>query len=76
LQKVKVKQVEEEKLDLKVDLEEVKVEHVEEGSMKDIEVETIDQIYNKRFQKYLDYHWIQKSIVCNDASRSFKRTRD
>jgi hypothetical protein len=57
-------------------LQEVKVEHVEEGLMKDIKVEIVDQIYNKRFQKYLDYHWIQKSIIRNDASRSFKRARD
>jgi hypothetical protein len=31
---------------LEVDLQKVKVEHVEEGSRKDIEVETIDHIYN------------------------------
>jgi hypothetical protein len=41
----------------------VKVDHVKEGSTWDIQVELVDQIYNKRFQKYLDYSWIQKSIV-------------
>jgi len=57
-------------------LQKVKVEHVEEGSKKNIKFENVDQIYNKSFQKYLDYHWIQKSIVCNAASRNFKRVRD
>jgi hypothetical protein len=39
---VKVKQVKEQKLGSKVDLQKVKVEHVEEGSRKDIEVEIVD----------------------------------
>jgi hypothetical protein len=60
---VKVKHIEEQKLGSKVYLQKVKVEHVEEGSTLDIQVELVDQIYNKKFQKYLDYHWIQKSIV-------------
>jgi hypothetical protein len=54
----------------------VKVEHVEKGSTLDIQVEIIDNFYNQRFQKYLNYHWIQKSIVRNVASKSFKRARD
>jgi Tfp pilus assembly PilM family ATPase len=52
LQKVKVEQVEEQKLGSKIDLQKVKVELVEEGSTRDIEVETVDQIYNERFQKF------------------------
>jgi len=73
---VKVEQVKEQKLGLEVDLQKVKVEHVEKGLKKNIKFEIVDQIYNKRFQKYMDYHWIQKSIICNVASRSFKRARD
>ncbi len=46
LQKVKVEQVNEQKLGLKVDVQKVKVKHVKEGSRKDIEVETVDHIYN------------------------------
>ncbi len=46
------------------------------GSTLDIQVEIIDNFYNQRFQKYLNYHWIQKSIVRNVASKSFKRTRN
>jgi hypothetical protein len=53
----------------------VKVEHVEKRSTLDIYVQIIDQIYNQRFQKYLDYHWIQKSIIRNVTSRRFKRAR-
>jgi hypothetical protein len=52
---VKVEQVEELKLGLEVDLQKVKVKHVEEGSRKYIEVEIVDYIYNQRVQKYLDY---------------------
>jgi hypothetical protein len=40
-----------------------KIEHVKEGSTLNIQVKIIDQIYNQRFQKRLDYHWIQKSMV-------------
>jgi len=60
---VKVEHVKEQKLGSKVNLQKVKVEHVEEGSTLNIQVEIIDQIYNQRFQKYLDYCWIQKSII-------------
>ncbi len=60
---MKVKHVEEQKLSSKVYLHKVKVEHVEEESTLDIQVELVDQIYNKKFQKYLDYRWIQKSIA-------------
>jgi hypothetical protein len=76
LQNMKVEYVEEQKLGSKVDLQNVKVEHVEEGSTLDIQVEIKDWIYNQRFQKYLNYHWIQKSIVQNVASRNFKEARD
>ncbi len=76
LQKVKVEQVEDQKLGSKLDLQKVKVEHVEKGSKKDIEVEIVDHICNQKFQKYLDYYWMQKSIVCNVTPRSFKRARD
>ncbi len=57
-------------------MQKVKVEHVEKGSRKDIEVEIVDQIYNQRFQKYLDYHCFQKSIIRYVTSRSFKKNRD
>ncbi len=70
---MKVEQVEEQKFGSELDLQKLKVEHVEKGSRKDMEVETLNQIYN--FQKYLDYRWIQKSIVCNAVSRSFKRAK-
>ncbi len=43
----------------KVDLQtldfKVKVEHVENGSLSKIGIEIINQIYNQRFKKYLDY---------------------
>jgi hypothetical protein len=54
----------------------MKVKHVEEGSTSDIYVEIVNQIYNQRFQQYMDYCWIKKSIVQNATSRSFKRVRD
>ncbi len=57
-------------------LQKVKVEHVEEKSTLSIQVETLDEIYNQRFQKYLNYYWIQKSIVQNVASKSFKSVED
>jgi hypothetical protein len=44
--KKKVKQVKEQKLWSKVDLQKVKIEHVEEGSTSNIQVELVDQIYN------------------------------
>jgi hypothetical protein len=74
--KKKVEQVEEQKLGSKAYLQKVKVEHIEEKSTSDIQVETVDEIYNERFQKYLNYYWIQKSIVQNVASRSFNSVRD
>jgi hypothetical protein len=73
---VKVGHVEEQKLGSKVDLQQAKVEHVEKGSRLNIQVEIVDQIYNQRFQNYLNYRWIQKSIIQNVASRSFKRARN
>lgn len=43
----------------KVDLQtldfKVKVKHVENGSSSKIGIEIINQIYNQRFKKYLDY---------------------
>lgn len=43
----------------KVDLQtldfKVKVKHVENGSLSKIGIEIINQIYNQRFKKYLDY---------------------
>jgi hypothetical protein len=54
----------------------VKVEHIEEKSTSSIQVKTLDEIYNQRFQKYLNYCWIQKSIVQNAALRSFKSVKD
>ncbi len=54
----------------------IKIEHIKEGLTVNIRVETIDRIYNLRFQKYVDYHWIQISIVRNATLRSVKRTRD
>jgi hypothetical protein len=54
----------------------VKVEHVKDGSTSNIQVEIVNQIYNQRFQKYLNHCWIQKSITQNVASRIFKRAKD
>jgi hypothetical protein len=78
---VKVKcQVNEQNQGSKVDLQtidlNVKVELVKKTSTLDIQIEIVDQIDNQKFKKYLDYHWIQKSIVRNAASRTFKRARD
>jgi hypothetical protein len=72
---VKVEHVEEQKLGSKVDLQKVKIEYIKEGSIVDIQIQIFNQIYNQRFQKYLDYCWTQKSIVQNVTSRSFKRVR-
>jgi len=44
--KKKVEQVEEQKLCSKVDLQKVRVDHVEKGSTLDIQVELVDHIYN------------------------------
>jgi hypothetical protein len=33
------------------------------GIKLDIQIQIVNQIYNKRFQKYLNYHWTQKSMV-------------
>jgi hypothetical protein len=41
----------------------VKVKHVGKGLTSKIQIESVDQIYNQRFKKYLDYHWIQQSKV-------------
>jgi len=60
---VKVKHIEKKNLGSKVYLQKVKIKHVEDGSTFDIQVELVDQIYNHKFQKYLDYHCIQKSLV-------------
>ncbi len=57
--KEKVEQVEEQTLGSKVNLQKVKIKHVKEGSTWDIQVQIVDQIYNQRFQKYLNYYWIQ-----------------
>ncbi len=73
---MKIGHVKEQKLGSKVDLQKVKVEHVKEESTLNRHVQIVDLIYNKRFQKYLDYCWIQKSIVWNVASRNFKKAKD
>jgi hypothetical protein len=52
------------------------IEQIEEKSTLDIQIENVDEIYNQKFQKYLNYCWIQKSIVQNVASRNFKSVRD
>jgi hypothetical protein len=52
------------------------IEQIEEKSTLDIQIETVDEIYNQKFQKYLNYCWIQKSIVQNVASRNFTSVRD
>ncbi len=44
--KKKVEQVKEQKIDSKIDLQKVKVEHVDKGSTSDIQVEIINYIYN------------------------------
>ncbi len=43
---MEVEHVEEQKLGSKVDLQKVKVEHVEEGSTSNIQVQIVDWIYN------------------------------
>ncbi len=65
---VKVKcQVDEQNQGSKVDLQtidlNVKIELVKETSTLDIQIEIVDQIDSQKFKKYLDYHWIQISIV-------------
>jgi hypothetical protein len=67
LEKVKVEHVEEQKLNSKVDLWKVKVEHLEKGSTSNIQVEIVNQIYNQRFQNYLKLPLdpkIHNSICC------------
>ncbi len=44
--------------------------------MSEIQIETIDQIYNKRLKKYFDYCWIQQSILQNVASKRFKKAKN
>ncbi len=61
--KKKVEQIEKQKLCSKVDLQKVKVKHVKKGSTLHIQVELVDHIYNQKFQKYMDYYCIQKSII-------------
>lgn len=36
----------------------------------------IDQIFNQRFKKYLNYNWIQQFVVKNVRSQIFKRVKD
>jgi hypothetical protein len=65
---VKVKcQVDEQNQGSKVDLQtldlNVKIKLVKDASTSKFQRETIDQIYNQNFKKYMDYHWIQKSII-------------
>ncbi len=43
---------------------------------QNFQIEIVDQIYNQKLKKYLDYYWIQKSIIRNAASRTFKRAKD
>jgi hypothetical protein len=46
------------------------------GSSWEIRIETIERIYKLKSKQYLDYYWIQKSIIQNVGSRYFKRSRD
>jgi hypothetical protein len=41
----------------------VKIKLVKDASTLKFRIEIVDQIYNHKFKKYLDYHWIHKSIV-------------
>ncbi len=41
----------------------VKIKLVKDASTLKFQIEIVDQIYNHKFKKYLDYHWIHKSIV-------------
>ncbi len=50
----KVEQETEQQLGSKAYLQKVKMEHVEKGLTTNVQVEIVDQIYNQRFQKYLD----------------------
>ncbi len=69
-------QVDEQNQGSKVDLQtlalNVKIEFVEDASTLEFQIETIHQIYNQKFKKYLDYRWIQKFIIRNVVSRTFK----
>jgi len=55
-------------------MQKVKVEHVKDGSTSNIQVETVNQIYNQRFQKYLNHHWIQKSIIQKCCIKDFQKS--
>ncbi len=54
-QKKKVEQLQDQKLGSKAYVQNMKIEHVEEKSTLDTQVEIVDDIYNQRFQKYLNY---------------------
>jgi arginyl-tRNA--protein-N-Asp/Glu arginylyltransferase len=45
---------------------------------KCINIRILDRNYrlDQKFKKYLDYHWVQKSVVQNITSGTFKRAKD
>jgi len=75
---MKVEQLDDRLISSKIDLQQrdLNIKPIEEKSPLKSEIEIINHIYNQRFKKYLDYHWIQQSIVQNAKSRIFKRARD
>jgi len=75
---MKVEQLDDQLLSSKIDLQQkdLKIKLVEEISPLESRIKIIDHIYNQRFKKYLDYHWIQQFIVQSVGSRKFKKARD
>jgi hypothetical protein len=68
VEKMKVEQIEEQKVSSKANMQKVKLEHVEEKSTSDIQVETIDQIYNQRLIASL----IEKRNMNNNSKKGGK----
>jgi hypothetical protein len=75
---MKVKQLDDRLLSSKIDLQQrdLNIKPIEEKLPLKYEIKIINHIYNQRFKKYLDYHWIQQSTVQSARSRRFKRARD
>ncbi len=75
---MKVQQLDDQLCNSRIDLQQrdLKIKPIEETSPLEFGIEIIDHIYNQRFKKYLDYHWIQQSIIQSARSRRFKRVRD
>jgi len=70
---VKIKQVNDQPPNSKVYLQQIDLKIT--SCRREIinRVWNINHIYNQRFKKYLDYCWIQQSIVQNARSKKFKK---